>query len=115
MHTYGDKGLILGVFFGCIPLFGRQGLNEPRAHPLGYNWWPGSSGNFCCGGGGLFLVLLVCFVVGGVGGSGGGGGVCVHAYSGNINSSLHAYSEKDYQINHLPALQIYFIWPISSI
>ena len=50
---------------------------------------------------GLFLVLLVCFVVGG---SGGGGGVCVHAYSGNINSSLHAYSEKDYQINHLPAL-----------
>lgn len=64
---------------------------------------------FCCGGGGLFLVLLVCFVVGGVGGSGGGGGVCVHAYSGNINSSLHAYSEKDYQINHLQDLQIYFI------
>ena len=70
---------------------------------------------FCCGGGGLFLVLLVCFVVGGVGGSDVGGGVCVHAYSGNINSSLHAYSEKDYQINHLPALQIYFVWPISNI
>ena len=53
-------------------------------------------------------------VVGGVSGVGGvggvvGGGVFVHAYSGNINSSLHAYSEKDYQINHLQALQIYFI------
>ena len=60
MHTYGDKGLILGVFFGCIPLFGRQGLNEPRAHPLGYNWWLGSSGNLLISELNLSLVVLKC-------------------------------------------------------
>ena len=60
VHTYGDKGLILGVFFGCIPLFGRQGLNEPRAHPLGYNWWLGSSGNLLISELNLSLVVLKC-------------------------------------------------------
>jgi hypothetical protein len=38
LHTRGEKELLLDVFFGSTPLFGRQDLTEPRAHPLGYTW-----------------------------------------------------------------------------
>ena len=84
LHTFGDKGLILGVIFDFTVLFQRQNLTKPRAHHLCYTWWLQRSGDlliselnlrlfffflnahhytnffFCCCGGGLFLVLLVC-------------------------------------------------------
>jgi hypothetical protein len=55
----------------------------------------------------LFSLLVVVVVVVVV--------VCVYSYAWNVSSGLHDYTGERLQLNHLLALQIYPIWPISSM